>query len=257
MLHALLHNKLKYSFEDRFKPSEDSLTSTVFGLMQYLPTEMLWSILLSNCRVNSLIDHPGEFESISFWERMAANYNRNSTVVEPDVLIRFQNIDLIVESKKSDECGQCRGQWEDEIYAFLGKYQEEDKDLYLISIGGNDTLGMETICINEKEIKICKISWVLLLNSIVTFKNSIIPTSEIDRITIRILTDIIAGFEKHEYFKILWLDTLRIDDSISINNNGAVFKTKFEKNKSLLGELAMDGMSINLNSINNIIKWKI
>ena len=49
MLQALLHKKLKDSFENpHFKPSEDSLTSSVMGLMQYLPDDIFWDLLRSS-----------------------------------------------------------------------------------------------------------------------------------------------------------------------------------------------------------------
>jgi len=42
MLQALLKHKLKEAFRDsNFEPSEDSKTSSVFGLLQYLPAQIM------------------------------------------------------------------------------------------------------------------------------------------------------------------------------------------------------------------------
>lgn len=50
MLQALLHSKLKASFENpSFTPSEDTLTSSVWGLLQYLPDDTLWQIVRKSC----------------------------------------------------------------------------------------------------------------------------------------------------------------------------------------------------------------
>lgn len=54
MLQALLHKKLKNSFENpHFRPSEDTLTSSVLGLMQYLPDAVFWELLRSSCGMSS------------------------------------------------------------------------------------------------------------------------------------------------------------------------------------------------------------
>ena len=74
MLQALLHKKLKDSFENpHFKPSEDSLTSSVMGLMQYLPDDIFWDLLRSSCgRSSNLPESVGAIMSVNFWDRWDA-----------------------------------------------------------------------------------------------------------------------------------------------------------------------------------------
>ena len=71
MLQVLLHKKLKDSFENpHFKPSEDSLTSSVMGLMQYLPDDIFWDLLRSSCgRSSNLPESVGAIMSVNFWDR--------------------------------------------------------------------------------------------------------------------------------------------------------------------------------------------
>ena len=89
MLQALLNNKLKDSFKDPyFRPSEDTLTSSVIGLMQYLPNEVIWKLLSQACGMKSnLTLNLGNIISFHFgqdgmlWEQVILNF------VEPDVWI--------------------------------------------------------------------------------------------------------------------------------------------------------------------------
>ena len=74
MLQVLLHKKLKDSFENpHFKPSEDSLTSSVMGLMQYLPDDIFWDLLRSSCgRSSNLPESVRAIMSVNFWDRWDA-----------------------------------------------------------------------------------------------------------------------------------------------------------------------------------------
>ena len=104
MLQALLKNKLKEAFRDSyFEPSEDSKTSSVFGLLQYLPAQTMWNLLRQSCGNNSsLIEKSGGLQNIQFWERWLAEGDEisNSSFVEPDVFCEFDEFNLIVEAKK-------------------------------------------------------------------------------------------------------------------------------------------------------------
>ena len=107
MLQALLHKKLKDSFENpHFRPSEDSLTSSVVGLMQYLPDDIFWDLLRSSCgRSSNLPESVGAIISVNFWDRWDATDTWNTTLVEPDVWIDTKDYYIIVEAKKYDASG--------------------------------------------------------------------------------------------------------------------------------------------------------
>ena len=124
MLQALLHKKLKDSFENpHFRPSEDSLTSSVVGLMQYLPDDIFWDLLRSSCgRSSNLPESVGAIISVNFWDRWDATDTWNTTLVEPDVWIDTKDYYIIVEAKKYDASGmQHDDQWENEIKALLNE----------------------------------------------------------------------------------------------------------------------------------------
>ena len=74
MLLALLKHKLNEAFRDSyFEPSEDSKTSSVFGLLQYLPAQIMWNLLRESCgNSSSLIEESGELQDIHFWARWSA-----------------------------------------------------------------------------------------------------------------------------------------------------------------------------------------
>lgn len=51
MLQALIHHKLKGAFTDtHFHHTEDTTTSSIIGLLQYLPDELVWKLLKSSLR---------------------------------------------------------------------------------------------------------------------------------------------------------------------------------------------------------------
>ena len=207
MLQALLNNKLKSTFKnDSFKPSEDSKTSSVFGLIQYLPAQTMWDLLRQSCGDNHmLIKESGRLQDIKFWPRWSAEGNEitNSNYVEPDVFCEFEKFDLIIEAKKDDGSGQYEQQWENEINAYLNEYSNNEKILVFIAMGGNETLTHHKICLNAREYPMYHASWQNLLENIVKFKNGNCNNEEN-----RILSDIISAFEKHGHFSLKWLETL-------------------------------------------------
>lgn len=206
MLQALFHNKLKSSFTDsHFSPSEDSLTSSVLGLMQYLSDDIILTIFKNAC--GSLMSSEGDLGDIidfRFWEHWNGSNTSNSIYVEPDVWIETSNLNLIIEVKKTDYGGQYEVQWRNEIIAFQNTYPESTKKLVLIPLGGNASLTAKSINVREIWYKVFPISWFNLLRAIKQAEASDI----VERNSQRVLRDIISAFEMHNYFDIEWLDTL-------------------------------------------------
>ena len=89
---------------------EDSLTSTVFDLLKYLPTEVFYSILRESLYHKKLPIICGEIEKIHFWEKWISKNTTNSLYVEPDVFIRFSNFDIIIEAKRYNNNQQSEKQ---------------------------------------------------------------------------------------------------------------------------------------------------
>ena len=89
MLQAILHKKSLGTGAQY----EDALTSSIIGLLQYLPDKTFWEILYKASKYEANEDTLPEFsevgviKNISFWERMSAEGTNNKSFVEPDVWI--------------------------------------------------------------------------------------------------------------------------------------------------------------------------
>lgn len=202
MLESNLNNKLA--------STEDAITSTIIGLLKYLPSDLFWNILIRAC--NSKADLPsvsGELQQIQFWPKWDATETSNSKYVEPDVFLRFDNFDLIIEVKPSDEGGQYKQQWENQIKAYTNEYEKKETKLVYLTLGGNVVKVNQQITVNSKEYTITKCSWMSLLiettETLQEFKK--IQASFSNKAsTIRILEDIIRGFNHYGFFNIKWFE---------------------------------------------------
>lgn len=208
MLQALLHKKLKNSFESpHFRPSEDTLTSSVLGLMQYLPDAVFWELLRSSCGMSSnLPEFVGAIISVNFWDKWDATNTNNSHLVEPDVWIDTENYYIIVEAKKYDASEmQHDDQWENEIKALLNENNGKlDKELIFIALGGNDSLIDSSCVVNGTEYPIHTASWFNMLHAV----DKLQASTEEGAIH-RLLADIIHAFAIHGFSNITWLQSLK------------------------------------------------
>lgn len=254
MLHALIKHKLKEAFKDSsFEPSEDSKTSSVFGLLQYLPAQTMWNLLRESCGNKELLEtvESGELLDIQFWVKWSAKGDdiTNSTYVEPDVFCVFEKFNLIIEAKKDDESGQYMQQWENEISAYLNEYPDRMKLLYFIAFGGNKTLKQQTIEIREKPYSIISASWQNLINNVEKLRK------ESTGHTKRLLSDIILAFEKHHFFCLEWFDSLQASE-ISTKSIKSIDEWKFSNLDFLDNFYDYSQTNIDTNSKNTFAIWK-
>lgn len=206
MLQALLHKKLKNSFENpHFKPSEDSLTSSVLGLMQYLPDEIFWELLRCSCgRSSDLPESVGAIMSINFWDRWDATDRRN--YVEPDVWIDTENYYIVIEAKRYDASDmQHDDQWENEIKALLDENSGKlDKGIIFIALGGNLSLLDSWCVVDGTAYPVHTASWFNMLHAVEKLRSS-----SKDGRDKRLLADITYAFTIHGIFNITWLQSLK------------------------------------------------
>ena len=207
----------------KLKICEDSLTSHVFDLMKYLPVELFWSILKKSLYQDKLPDYCGEIEELLFWEKWNAKETGNTRFVEPDVFVRFKNFDIIIEAKRYDNFQQNEKQHQAQMQSYLNEFEEESKTLYYIQLGGlHDKENVSNKIINNHEIIICKTDWSSILSEVVKEKENFETVSISYLVPYkRILEDLIAGFELHQFYKKSWLDSLTIDKPLQtqhINN---------------------------------------
>lgn len=255
MLEALIHNKLSRSIhQGRFKAIEDTLTSSVIGLLQYLPDDLFWQIISKSCG-NSSVNLPnivGKIESINFWEKLNATDTYNTLYVETNVWIITEKYNIIIEAKKSDNTSenyQYEEQWLNEITA-VGHVNK--RPILFIAIGGNNNLKDKTIKCKKKNYTIHTASWYNLMNAIIEIRNEILSIKDNNRIIVSILEKAIKALEFHHIIKTIWFDTLY---RTSINLETA---SNFNKNNifscNLLGELIKRKEQIKLISLDKI--WK-
>jgi len=203
------------------KICEDSLTASVFDCLKYLPTPMFWEIMQSSLYQKKLPTISGQLLDIIFWDKWNASGTTNSKYVEPDVLLRFTEFDVIIEAKRYDKKQQYAQQMKNQIKAYFNEFAIEQKEIYYIKLGGlhaTNNQGNHKLSIKgeRKEIVICKTDWTRLLNTIVTFNKNLIkgnlPNSES---YIRILNDCISGFALHQYYKKEWLSEMNQQSNIN------------------------------------------
>ena len=215
MLQAILHKKSLGTGEQY----EDALTSSIIGLLQYLPDETFWQILYEASEYEPdkymlpKFSEAGAIKNISFWKRMRFP-EPDRQYVEPDVWIKLEKMHLIIEAKRYDGGGQYDAQWDREIKALL-KHLEEEEDqpideqkICLLALGGNIQTSKLQLDVQGKEYPIVRMHWQRLLEEVkkCTYESS--PYSSAEK---RICKDIIKAFEIFGYFSLKWLDSLYKD----------------------------------------------
>jgi hypothetical protein len=189
---------------------EDSLTASVFDLLKYFPTDLFWHILKQALHQDHLPSYCGEILEIQYWAKWQAKGNYitgNSNFVEPDLFIRFNDFDLIIEAKRYDENQQYTAQLEDEIKSYLNEYESEQKTVYLLQVGGLiDTCKEQYLEVQDMKVLQSKTNWSSLLKSIDTiyksYKDQNIPSQ---KPILLLLEDLINGFAMHGFHQKMWL----------------------------------------------------
>lgn len=207
MISCFLYNK------SDFRKCEDTLTASVFDLLKYLPVDIFWSILKKSVYYDKLPLESGELQDIEFWARWCAKDTNNTNFVEPDVFLRFNNFDVIIEAKRYDQNQQSKNQRYKEITSYLNEYEKDKKDLYFLQVGGlnnlNDSADIE---IKSTRTIVCKTDWTRILSQIIIEKRTIesISYSHLNSYK-RIFNDLIRSMEVHGFFQKSWLQDLNSD----------------------------------------------
>lgn len=204
MLQAILHKKNLWT--PTGKRSEDALTSSTIGLLQYLPDETFWQILYeASEHTLPEFSEAGAIENISFWEEMSAKGTTNQRSVEPDVWLELERVHLIIEAKRYEEEGQYEGQWLKEIQALLNTLADDNKrPIWLLALGGNYQTSKQSLTLGDKTYPIIKIRWQTLLEEVKKYTYESSPYCSVEK---RICKDIIKAFELFGYFSLKWLDS--------------------------------------------------
>lgn len=157
--------------------------------------------------------------------------------VEPDVFIRFSDFDIIIEAKRYNENQQHRQQLENQTIAYYNEYADEGRDLYYIKLGGlwnkeqeDDFIyelenkisysddGQEFISTRKIKIPIGKTTWTIMLDSVIS-ERRIFSQNGVSFINsyVRILDDMVTGFEMHGFYRKQLIKELRSPRITSID----------------------------------------
>lgn len=197
-----------------FKASEDSLTSTIIGLLLYLPLELGWHILTEACYDPGL-PQPARILSREFWPLWNSAGTRNSRFVEPDVFIRTPGFDLIIEAKRYDYDQHSALQWQTEFRAYLNEYAEDARPVFLLALGGISSEQTVVLTDGEDRMPIFMCRWERLLKSC---RNALAQLNHSRHIlqasasAISILEDLLLGFSIHGYMTADWFEDTSFKD---------------------------------------------
>ncbi|WP_081210519.1 hypothetical protein [Salegentibacter sediminis] len=218
MIYAVKHNKVD---RNQFKLNEDSLTSSVFERLMYLPKEMFQHIL-----EKALYDTiPGldltSIDSVEYWPNWSANGTSNSTHVQPDVFIRTRKSDIIIETKRYDIKQQDPFQWKKQVIAYHTEYGEEQKELIYIALGGLNSNKTEPVLHDYYNTKIYKCKWQRILDVVKEVLYRLESTYDLTNnhtAIHNILSDIILAFGMYGFFTGEWIERFIKPESLSISN---------------------------------------
>jgi hypothetical protein len=182
---------------------EDPRTSTIFDALLHLPDEMIWEVLRKACPCRTFLPEKiGVLQRYEFWPKWAPEGTENCNYVEPDVFLHFDETDLIIEAKRSDEDGQYFEEWQREFIAYDNEYGLTDVPAFLIAFGGNgNNMANETIVIKDQVRTIVKCSWANLYGVLLE-KHKELAGSERRVVESLLLACRLFGFRSYK-----WLET--------------------------------------------------
>ena len=163
MINSIINNKLPEKILEQII-CEDSKVSSFFEILFLLPDEKVWQILKDSVEENKeMLSFVGKIKKIEFWPNWSAtNETSNTSRVEPDIFISFENLDVIIEAKKDSNNPQEKKQWENEIRSYKEQYNTS-KTVYLLAVSGNDSLEKEKMI----DVPIYKTTWEKIADVII------------------------------------------------------------------------------------------
>lgn len=211
----MLHSKYAHKCT-----KEDSKTSSVFENLMLLSDNVFWHILKSSCFYNEKMptNSSGRLLSYEFWSHWDNTGTDNNVYVEPDLFIRFEEFDVIIEAKYEDYGGQYLKQWTQELTAYDNEYGKEKKPVIFIAVGGNMSKDKEEIKVRGRKHLIFKCNWLSLLIATNKYRSELKKISVPDMstsATLRLLDNIVLAFNVNGvYNNIDWFNTMATEKNI-------------------------------------------
>lgn len=232
MINAIRYNKVKRGI---FKSNEDSLTSFVFEKLLYLPLELFKYILVNSVKDDMENIDFTSLNEIIFWPHWKSEGTDNKKHVEPDIFLRFDTYDLIIEAKRYDDYQQDVYQWKKEIRGYLNEYEEENKKIVFIALGGINKYKTEKITVKDSVFNVYKCRWASILSNIKLVKSKIELSSEVLNSsipTINVLNDLIIGFGIYGFSTADWFENFNYQKRINNESIIHLLKDKFKNEKT-------------------------
>lgn len=195
--------------------SEDGLTYNVFNRLSYLNINTIEKILVNSFNLKPYNINFNELEILSFWPKWNTKELEeisNKIYIEPDLFLRFNDIDIIIEAKRYDLHQQSPSQWNDQITVYKNEYKANYKTLIFIALGGMSfTIGKRPDAI------IIQSYWFQLAQACekVLYQNSI------QGIEKRVIVDILDILKFYGHVPLEFLGSLK---SINFNKMNKSFK---------------------------------
>jgi hypothetical protein len=231
MLKALLHRKLGRSprpdekdvepGEKHVEPAEsawngltsreDPLTSAVFERIAYLEPHEAWTLICDSAERPSEehfhVGIPTGSPTWRFWPHLSPGVDGfNARHVEPDVLVAWGNVVLVIEAKHSGD--QIAAQWREQVLAVQADEDLAGKQVIFIAAGGVDRVQFTDIAeearrrLGDKAPPFWLLRWTTLRQ--VAEERSHLATPG----AAAILRDIIAALEAWGYRRRFGFDSL-------------------------------------------------
>jgi hypothetical protein len=226
MLRAVLQGKVRpdvakllpnSSWRSVFRQVEDLNTAAVFSRLSYLPNPRPWQILMDAAHVHEPI--PRRLREVTFWPNWTLEKTLEiGTRRQPDVLLRFEGRDIIVEAKPGDGDGQRPEQWAEQYIAYRSWQREAggNREVWVFAVGGlgepprvpqrqNEARAhVQAKGHDPRGFTVLGCSWLALLRRLQEELADCQPEGPVGRI----LSDIIEALGLHGVRIRVWLDEL-------------------------------------------------
>lgn len=214
MISAIKHNKIKM---DSSQYCEDSKTSSVFDALLLLDDRTLYNVLIASLRSRFILDcEPSDLLYVHFWPKYSAKNIAvtNHHFVEPDVVLEFERLTIIIEAKIGENRGQSKLQWTNEFVTYIRKNHQKTSRIIMLALGGNWDLDSIEVFqskdflpyIPNHTCTVYPVSWFSLFLEVCKLQTK-------TRQEARIKKHIIDAFNIFNIQNLSWLETIPIIDS--------------------------------------------
>lgn len=145
------------------------------------------------------------------WPNWNPEKTENSNRVVPDVFLRFDNFDVIIEAKRWDSRQQNPHQWKKEFTAYLNEYGSENVSAIMIAIGGVWETADEEVVVSNIRCPVYMCKWERILSECQRMEKELHRRKYNSSQSLahrRILLDVIDLFSWHGYQTGVWYEDI-------------------------------------------------